>query len=286
MRSPRTWRMLASICVVVAIWLPGVAEAADSNCAEQAASADNALVVGMTCTGEPRSGGIQAVSTEDTPAYDAYKWSSPCVRFDPGASLPSQADCRAALVCSDPIERLWDLWGHRIGGGWEPLGSRCLGRPPTAADTPQPRITPAMVLNEIRRIGLPKLQAKTQPEGKTLVNFDTIFYTRAQPFAATVTLLGQQVDIVATATEYTWHHGDGTSTTTASPGSPYPSKEITYRYSDADRTVRPRVDVTYTARFRVNAGSWQNIDETVTIAGPETALRVSEAKAVLSGNYG
>ncbi len=143
-----------------------------------------------------------------------------------------------------------------------------------------------MVLNEIRRIGLPELQAKTQPEGKTLVNFDTIFYTRAQPFAATVTLLGQQVDIVATATEYTWHHGDGTSTTTASPGSPYPSKEITYRYSDADRTVRPRVDVTYTARFRVNGGPWQNIDETVTIAGPETALRVSEAKAVLSGNYG
>ncbi|GAB2753109.1 hypothetical protein GCM10027273_34710 [Nocardioides pakistanensis] len=143
-----------------------------------------------------------------------------------------------------------------------------------------------MVLNEIRRIGLPTLQARTQPEGRTLVNFDTIFYTQAQPFTATVTLLGQQVDIVAEAVEYTWHHGDGQTTATTSPGAPYPSMEITYRYSDADVTVRPRVDVTYSARFRVNGGAWQDIPETLTIAGPEASLRISEARATLSGNYG
>lgn len=142
------------------------------------------------------------------------------------------------------------------------------------------------MLNELRRIGLPTLQARTQPEGRTLVNFDTIFYTQAQPFTATVTLLGQQVDIVAEAVEYTWHHGDGQTTATTSPGAPYPSKEITYRYSDADITVRPRVDVTYSARFRVNGGAWQDIPETLTIAGPEGSLRISEARATLSGNYG
>jgi len=178
------------------------------------------------------------------------------------------------------------LWGHRVDGGWEPLGSRCFGEAPTAADTPQPRVTPALVLNEIRRIGLPELQARTQPEGKTLVNFDTIFYTEAQPFTATVTLLGQEVDIVAEPTGYTWHHGDGSTASTSGPGKPYPSKEITYRYSDAQTTVKPRVDVTYSARFRVNGGAWQDIDETVTITGPESSLRVSEASPTLSGNYG
>jgi hypothetical protein len=126
----------------------------------------------------------------------------------------------------------------------------------------------------------------TQPEGKTLVNFDTIFYTETQPFTATVTLLGRQVDIVAEPVSYTWRHGDGTATTTTTPGAPYPSQEITYRYSDADTTVRPRVDVTYRARFRVNGGAWQEIDETVTIAGPEGSLRVAQARAALSGNYG
>jgi hypothetical protein len=101
-----------------------------------------------------------------------------------------------------------------------------------------------------------------------------------------VTLLGQRVDIIAEATEYTWQHGDGGRTTTESPGAPYPSKEIIHRYADAGTTVRPRVDVTYSARFRVNGGVWQDIDETVTITGPEGSLRVSEATPTLSGNYG
>lgn len=204
------------------------------------------------------------------------------------ASDPAiETDCQAARVCPAANERLYRLWGRTENpSAWLPLSTRCFGQPPTAADTPQPRITPALVLNEIRRIGLPTLAAKTQPEGKTLVNFDTIFYTEVQPFSATVTLLGQQVDIVAEPVEYAWRHGDGSITTTTSPGAPYPSKEITYRYVEADTTVRPRVDVTYSARFRVNGGAWQDIDETVTITGPEGSLRVSEARAVLSGNYG
>jgi hypothetical protein len=137
----------------------------------------------------------------------------------------------------------------------------------------------------MRRIGLPRLEAKTQPESKTLVNFATIFYTEANPFSTTVTLLGQNVDIEAVPSQYTWHYGDGSSSTTTSPGAPYPAKDITYRYLDAHITVRPRVDVTYTARFRVNGGAWQDIDETVTITGPEGSLRVSEAAPVLSGDY-
>jgi hypothetical protein len=156
---------------------------------------------------------------------------------------------------------------------------------PTDADIPQPEVTPGLVLNEIRRIGLPTLQTHTQPEGKTLVNFDTIFYTDPRPFTATVTLLGQQVDITAEPTSYTWHHGDGTSATTRTPGAPYPSREITHRYSRADTTVRPSLDVTYSARFRVGDGSWQSIDEPVTMTGPATTLRVTEATPVLSGNH-
>jgi hypothetical protein len=170
-------------------------------------------------------------------------------------------------------------------GDWDPLATQCFGRPPTAADTPRPHVTPALVLNAIRRIGLPAVEAHTQPAGKTLVNFDTIFYTEAEPFTRTITLLGQQVDVEATPVGYVWHHGDGTVDETDSPGAPYPSKEITYRYQDAHTTVRPSVDVVYGARFRVNGGSWQDIPQQVTVAGPETDLRVSEATAVLSGSY-
>jgi hypothetical protein len=195
-------------------------------------------------------------------------------------------DCAAARNCASPDERVWQLWGERLppDEGWEFLGSRCFGvdEPPPGVE---PTVTPGMVLEAIRRIGLPAVEAKTQPADKTLVNFETIFYAEPQTFTRSLTLLGQQVDVEATPVEYRWHHGDGTTTTTTTPGAPYPAKEITYSYSDAHVTVDTRVDVTYAARFRVNGGSWQDIAETVTIAGPVSPLRVSEAVAVLSGDY-
>ena len=47
-----------------------------------------------------------------------------------------------------------------------------------------------------------------------------------------------------------------TSTTTTVPGNAYPAKTITHRYSDAQVTVSPPVEVTYTARFRVAGGAF------------------------------
>jgi hypothetical protein len=142
-----------------------------------------------------------------------------------------------------------------------------------------------MVLAALRRMGLPELEAKTQPKAKTLVNFDTIFYATPQTFSRTITLLGQKVDVVAEPSSYTWHHGDGTSATTTSPGAPYPAKDVTYKYQKAHTTVQASVDVTYQARFRVGGGPWQDIPDTVTVAGPATALRISEATPLLSGLY-
>lgn len=153
------------------------------------------------------------------------------------------------------------------------------------ADAPQPTVTPALVLEALRRLGLPAIEVRTQPEHKTLIHFDTIFYAEPETFRRTITLLGQDVDVEAVPERYTWHHGDGTSAVTATPGAPYPAKEITHQYTDAHETVATRVDVTYGARFRVNGGAWQDIAETVTITGPPTALRISEATAVLSGQY-
>ncbi|MGA9748671.1 MAG: hypothetical protein WBQ50_14520 [Nocardioides sp.] len=141
------------------------------------------------------------------------------------------------------------------------------------------------MLTALRRIGLPALEAQTQPAGKTLVNFETIFYAEPEPFTRTITLLGQRVSVEATPATYTWHHGDGSTATTTTPGARYPSQDVVHEYLDAHTTVSPRVDVTYTARFRVNDGPWQDIDETVTITGPGGSLRIAEATAVLSGNY-
>ncbi|MEO5710278.1 MAG: hypothetical protein ABIQ59_10705 [Nocardioidaceae bacterium] len=139
------------------------------------------------------------------------------------------------------------------------------------------------MLAELKRIGLPSLRAQTQPRDKTLVNFDTIFYADPASFTRTITLLGQSVDVEAQPGSFTWHYGDGSMTRTTTPGAPYPAKDVVHSYTDAHTTVQTSVDVTYTARFRVRNGAWQDIPETVTIPGPGGALRISEATAVLSG---
>ncbi len=153
---------------------------------------------------------------------------------------------------------------------------------PAAAPVAAPQVTGGVVLTAIRRIGLPSLRAHTQPADKTLVNLDTIFYTRPRPFTRTVTLLGRPVQIRATASSFTWHYGDGATAMTTSPGAPYPAMDVTHRYSHAHVTVPTSVDVTYTAQFSVGNHGWQDIPGTVTIAGPAAPLRISEATPLLA----
>ena len=147
-----------------------------------------------------------------------------------------------------------------------------------------PQVTPAMVLAAFRRIPLPELRSISQPATKTLINFDTIFYTRAEPLTRTVTILGQSVRLEIKPARFVWEHGDGTSVTTATPGSAYPRKDIVYRYSDAHVTVDHRVVVTWSAQWSLNGGPLQPVAGTVTTTGPVTPLRVAEASPALSGS--
>lgn len=138
-----------------------------------------------------------------------------------------------------------------------------------------------MVLKEVRTIGLPSVQIRIQPADATLVNFETIFYAEEPAFERSVSLLGFDIEIQASAVRYVWHTGDGETLRTEGPGAPYPSKEIVYRYRDAHVTVHPRVDVVYRVRFRVDAGPWRRVDQTLTARGSATDLRIKEAAPVL-----
>ena len=255
-------------------------------CEGDASGVGDFIAVEIGC-GQPgaETPGTDPVSSSDSPFVE-YRWVSACQDGTSAAPGDLVLDCAAARVCPDAAERLWRLWGRQPGEGWTSLGGQCFGRPPGPADTPRPpQVGPDDVLTALRRIGLPALEAKTQPADKTLVNFETIFYAEPQTFARTLTLLGQRVEVEATPTAYTWRHGDGTSTQTSTPGARYPAKEVVHEYTDAQVTVSPSVDVTYSARFRVNGGAWQEIPETVTISGPQGSLRIAEATAVLSGQY-
>ena len=146
-----------------------------------------------------------------------------------------------------------------------------------------PVVTSGAVLRALRRIELPQSVLAVQPpDGRTLVNFETNFYTEQAPFTRRVRLLGQRVDLKIWPSQFSWVFGDGDRLTSQSAGAPYPDLLITHDYR-TEGGVSPRVDTTYAAQFRVNGGPWRDVDGTVTIPGSPTRLQVVTASPVLVG---
>jgi hypothetical protein len=145
-------------------------------------------------------------------------------------------------------------------------------------------LTPGMVQRAFRRLSWPASELVVEPpQGRTLVNFDTNFYTaNTHPTTRTVTLLGQPVTIEATPTSYSWHFGDDGTLTTSDPGAPYPDLRVTHRYRRVG-SVTPSVDTTYAGRYRVADGSWQTIPDTLTVPGATVDLQVVSATPHLVG---
>lgn len=156
----------------------------------------------------------------------------------------------------------------------------CRNVTPDPADDPE--LTDGDILRAVREIGLPALRVRIQPGEETLVNVETIFYTRPQPFERSITLLGFDIDLVAEPVSYTWVHDDGTVSTTSRPGKPYPAMDVTHRYREPADDVHPRVDVTYRVRYRVDGDAWQTIGQTLQASGPAAELDVREAAPVLT----
>src|SRR5699024_4854905 len=123
-------------------------------------------------------------------------------------------------------------------------------------------VTVGDIIEAVRQVGLPSLQIKIQPGGTTLVNFETIFYADAPTFERTVDLLGYAVDLRATPASFTWHHGDGTSQTTSSPGHKYPNHDVTHTFKRAADNIRPSVDVTYQVSYRIDSNTWETLPGT------------------------
>lgn len=185
-----------------------------------------------------------------------------------------------------------------ICGRVQPDGSvpgpyRCqpggVGRKITERTTPpkvvRPRpedVTWEEVRSETKNVMFPGLSVKVQPNGRTLVNLDTIVYTDdSKVSTTTVTLLGFPVVVEATPISYTWRFGDGSpALTTSTPGKPYPAKDITHKYMKRGN-VSLTLTTNYAARFNVADTGWQYIEGTVPITGRATALQIREAVPVL-----
>ena len=135
-----------------------------------------------------------------------------------------------------------------------------------------------LILREFKRLTWPQSRLVVQPPGgKTLVNLETNFYTvDTEAVSRSVTVARQSVTIEAVPTTYTFHFGDETSTSTSSPGRPYPALDVTHTYARVGK-VAVSLDTTYSGRYRIGGGDWVSIPETLTVPGATQDLEVVEA---------
>lgn len=178
------------------------------------------------------------------------------------------------LICVENGET--GLWHDVFMDGID-VGDVCA--PDTAVDEPN---LAQIAIREFKRFKWPVSDLRTQPPGgKTLVNLDTVFLTGNTGVSSKDLVIGgRRLRIEATPTTYTWVFGDGSETSTASPGHKYPNHDVFHVYKTTD-TVSARVDTTYSGRFRIGNGDWKTIDETVTVTGAAEMLDVLEAKPQL-----
>ena len=228
---------------------------------------------GFETYGETRYGqsdsGTGTTSDSGTPTI--YREHESC-------SLGSSVACYRFAQCPDGQKEISYTVTDATTGLPLSKGTYC----PNDSNPAAPRITGQMVAAAFRRIPLPASELTIQPPGgKTLVNFDTNFFTdSATTLDRTVRLLGRRVDLRITAVTYTWHFGGGATRSTDDPGAAYPALTITHNYLQTGR-YRPSVDTTYSADFRINGGPWRPVDGTVTITGTRQQLRAIEARPVL-----
>ncbi|MGY1621872.1 hypothetical protein ACI789_06745 [Geodermatophilus sp. SYSU D00965] len=147
-----------------------------------------------------------------------------------------------------------------------------------------PPPSPGEVFRYFQTLPLPQLDTQQQPPGNALVGLPVVFHTdgpTTQTF--TVDIRGFTVDIVATATGFTWHTGDGTDLTSTDPGAPYPDHSVSHEYPSGTYTAS--LTTTWSGTFSVDGGASADVPGTTSTDGPPVTFDVLQARPVLTNPY-
>ena len=197
--------------------------------------------------------------------------------------------CAAAVTtCPQPgFVRFWiyeakfDGTTNQIIGAWYQVTNPttlCLG--PGTPGVPKPMVIAAQIQRDFKRLVVLQGVARVQPAGKTLVNFDTAFYTEAGAYDLPLTtILGSRVQVRATPVSYDWFFGDGAQASNAGPGA-RGTTQVSHRYAGTG-PVGPYVVITWAGSYTVDGGAAQQVVGTAQTTGPPAALQVAQARSEL-----
>ncbi len=268
------------LLLVVTFTLPAQhSTAADApGCVNDALAAQSAFGATSTCVSAGSD--VESSSNVNSSSNVTYSTEPICNRGS-GAGSDMYYGCGEQASCGSNGLEYW-IWRHTDDGS-NIVGATCFesGDAP-AADV----LTPQRILEAFERIPLPESPLEVQPPGGvTLVNFDTILHTDAQPFTETVQLLNRQITFDIEPAEFTWTLGDGNTLSTTDPGRAWRSglpmdEYVSHRYAKAG-TVQLRLTTTWSARWRLPNGPWRPVDGTVDITSPPQQLEVTTARPQL-----
>lgn len=248
-------------------------------------SGDRSFNVGSTVRSAGVTDGAEKPSSVSAATTRTETWWVPaCGGNGPGTGL--DVLCQAAYSCPAPDQvrywaytRLVDVGSGRVVRDWSAAGEVCLqARPQSTVGPPD---VAALVLAEWRRLPMPAPSLRVQPpNGRTLVNLDTIFYTDTPaPGPYQLTLFGVPVTLTVSVS-YEWWHGDGTGQSSTGPGRPYPARDVTHRYARPG-AVTVGLTAVYQGRYAVAGGPSVPIAEPLRVSATPVPLQVTEARAEL-----
>lgn len=277
--------LLASL--IAALSLTTETASASEGCVSDAAAAQDAYAVVTTCGDNSMSApdpiGATEAASSSVPGV-TYSLDPSCIRGG-GTDTGYFYGCGDQQTCGTDGE-LFDVWAHLPDGSTYISGQFCSDAGDPVAAATAPVLTPGRILEAFRRIPLPEAPLEVQPPGgETLVNFDTILHTQAEPFTETVQLLGRQVTFDISPASFTWSLGTGETMTTTDPGRPWArgvpmDQYVSHRYTEAG-PVTLDLTTTWGARWRLGNGPWRDVDGAVTMTSPAQDLQVRTAQPQL-----
>ena len=152
-------------------------------------------------------------------------------------------------------------------------------------DTVDPATVAAELLDQVP---VPAITVGVNPE-VGLVALPSWFWVEGYdglPITASDTLDGTTVEVEITPTGYRWSFGDGATVESSSLGQRYPEEsDIRHTYEQsslsAGGTFSVSVEITFSARYRVDGGPWEPLDPITRLF--TAAYPVQQLQSILAG---